>query len=97
MTLRQVCENRSKAVAQLGQGAADALAARLADIEAVDSLTELSWAPVELQPDGTATIGFFQGCSLVAVANHNNNPLDEGDVVKWEAVERIKIMDINRS
>jgi hypothetical protein len=93
-TLRQICESRSRAVGSLGAHIADALMARLADIEAADSLTELTWVPIELRPDGTARIEFAEGCRLAVVANHNNNPQDDGGVVRWDAVERIKITEI---
>jgi hypothetical protein len=94
--LRQICESRSKAAALLGDAVADALMTRLADIEAADSLTELVWVPVKLQPSGTAIIEFYRGCGLTVVANHNNNPQDDGGIIRWDAVERIKITDIER-
>lgn len=45
----------------LGEEAAAGLRRRLADLEAVDAITELPWLPITYGHDGEASIEFHSG------------------------------------
>lgn len=83
-----------KARRKIGKDAAVALHARLADLEAADSMTELSWVPIELGPD-SASIQFHSDYRLIVEANEAKPPL-LGNGIDWAKVDRLLLTKIER-
>jgi hypothetical protein len=78
----------------LGDDAAAGLRRRLADLEAVDAITELPWLPVTYGYDGEASIEFHPGYSLNVVAIRGASRMVENLETDWTTVDRIKLVDI---
>lgn len=93
--LRYICESQVKARKELGEEAAVLLHARLADLEAVDAVTELTWAPVTLGAE-EVKIHFHDDYCLIARANLAKPPLAEGGV-DWNKVERLLLKRLERA
>lgn len=93
--LRYICESQVKARKELGDEVAAQLHLRLADIEAIDAITELTWVPLTLGPT-TVDIEFYPGFRLIAEANEANPPL-HGNAVDWTKVERLLLMKLERA
>lgn len=93
--LRYLCESHVKARKELGDEAAAALHARLADIEAIDAITELTWVPLTLT-SSTVSIRFHPGFSLLAQANEAKPPL-QGEDIDWSKVERLLLKKLERT
>lgn len=92
--LRQVCEQQARARRLLGDEPAAALHRRLADLEAVDAITELPWLPITFGTDGEAAVEFHPGYSLTVVAIRGASAVSKNRVVDWTIVDRIKLMEI---
>jgi hypothetical protein len=95
--LRDICEKRSVASAKLGHAAAAELAARLADIVAVDNVAELC-AIADVCDHGPVQkwvrIGGFR------VIFESAHPLGRDEVrakVDWRRARRVRIMSIERT
>lgn len=84
-----------KARQELGEQAAADLHARLADLEAIDAITELTWTPVELGPT-TVAIQFHPGFRLLAEANEANPPLRRNGI-DWNKVERLLLKKLEKT
>lgn len=84
-----------KARKELGDKVATDLHARLADIEAIDAITELTWVPVDLGPT-SVSIQFHPDFRLLAEANEAKPPL-RGNGIDWDKVERLLLKKIERS
>lgn len=78
----------------LGDEAAAGLRRRLADLEAVDAITELPWLPITYGYDGEASIEFHSGYSLNVVAIRGAPRMVENLETDWTTVDRIKLVDI---
>ena len=99
--LREICEKRDVAAAKLGYPAARELADRLADIEAVDTVTDLS----QLLGDETIcdsgthekTLHLKSGLHIVLVSAHTDAMSAPQKAPEWANTTRIKIMAIERS
>jgi len=94
--LRRICEQDAWARRELGPDAARALQRRLADLEAVDAITELPWLTVEFGADGDAAIEFHPGYWLTILAIRGGADMDHNWAVDWSTVDRIKLMDIRQ-
>lgn len=92
--LRRTCEQSAWARKELGPDAAGALQRRLADLEAVDAVTELPWLTVEFGAHEGAAIEFHPGYWLTIMAIRGAADMDENQSVDWSTVDRIKLMDI---
>ncbi len=92
--LRDICEKRSVAVSILGLSSALELEQRIADIEALENVSDL----IELFPECVVQMG--TGFSLqieaaykvVFCAGHVSTPLTSVGTVNWEKVTRIRIV-----
>ena len=94
--LRRTCEQGAWARRELGPDAAIGLQRRLADLEAVDAITELPWLTVEFGADGDAAIEFHPGYWLTIMALRGGANMDHNQAVDWSTVDRIKLMDIRQ-
>jgi hypothetical protein len=92
--LRQICQQEASARKMLGDEAAAGLRRRLADLEAVDAITELPWLPITYGYDGEASIEFHSGYSLNVVAIRGAPRMVENLETDWTTVDRIKLVDI---
>lgn len=92
--LRYVCESSARARKALGSLAAADLHARLADLEAIDAVTEMYWVPVRFCGVSVG-IEFHPGFRLVAEANELRAPLVGGEV-DWDRVGRLILLRIER-
>jgi hypothetical protein len=95
-SLRRICEQGGWARKELGPDAASALQRRLADLEAVDALTELPWLNVEFGADADAAIEFHPGYWLTMMAIRGGADMGHNQGVDWSTVDRIKLMDIRQ-
>ena len=93
--LREICEKRRAAVDALGTSAALELEQRLADIEAVDTVADLS----ALFPDDVVALSPVEralrlnaGYKLVFRSGHVKTPTTSTGVTDWEKVTRIRIV-----
>jgi hypothetical protein len=93
--LRYICESQVKARKEFGKAAALALHARLADLESIDVLTELTWAPVYPGP-ASAGIQVHSDLLLIVEANEANPPRN-GDSVDWGKVGRLLLKKLERT
>ncbi|MDI1281302.1 hypothetical protein [Brevundimonas sp.] len=84
-----------KAQKQMGEEAAAALHARLADLEAADIITDISWVPMEIGATSVA-IQFHPRYRLFVEANEAKPP-KRGDVIDWNRVERLLIKRLDRT
>ena len=94
--LRRLCEQEAVAKSALGDRAAAALQRRLADIEAVDALTELPWLNAELGDEGQGSIEFYPGYRLEVLALFGGPPVTKNPKTDWSVVDRVKIIGITR-
>lgn len=97
--LRQLCENKAKAICDLGQITAAKLRSRLADIREASSVADLAAGnPRELDSNGFhLTLDLRSGRQLVISANHNVNPTLGSGHIDWQKVARVKIERITES
>lgn len=95
--LRAICTSEIIAQEQLGGEVARILKARLADIRAASSVTDiLVGRPREI--DGSYpsqfAIEIAENIFLIFSQNHNSTPLKGFEQVDWSKVNRIKILKI---
>jgi len=86
--LRHVCESHARARKALGSEAATALHARLADLEASDSILELSWLPVVIS-NNELSIEFFPSHRLIVGPNEAKPAKLPSGAVDWAKVGRV--------
>ncbi|HWQ85822.1 hypothetical protein [Brevundimonas sp.] len=86
--LRHVCESHARACKALGEDAAVALHARLADLEASDNILELNWLPVVIEED-MVSIEFFPTHRLIVGPNEAKPPKLSSGAVDWTKVSRV--------
>lgn len=91
--IRYVCESDVRARKLFGDQAAASLQARLADLNAVDNLEELSWIRVRFGP-GTAAIEFHPTLDLVLEPGGTKTPRAEDGSINWRAVDRVRIIKV---
>lgn len=89
-----MCENDAWARNQLGDEPAKALQRRLADLEAVEVLTDLPWVNIVFGAGDDAAIEFHPGHWLNIVAIPGASPMDGNQNFDWTIVDRIKLMGI---
>jgi hypothetical protein len=95
--LREICEKRAVAAAELGYAAARELAERLADIEVLDTVDELCLLLGEAICDRSPTekcLRLNSGFGVVFASAHPS-PLDGAPkATDWKNTHRMKIMAI---
>jgi hypothetical protein len=95
--LRELCEKRAAATAELGRDAAGELADRLADIEALDNVAELSDLLGAAILDRNATeksLRLDSGFSVVFTSGHPSPPGVAPTPTDWKKTTRMKIIAI---
>lgn len=93
--LRELCERRGVAERKLGAPCARKLRARLADLEAADSVTDLvAGRPHPLTGDRTGqySVVLEGGMRLVFEPDHNPIPLRDDGGIDWTGVIRVQII-----
>jgi hypothetical protein len=96
--LREICENRHVAMATMGHDAARELAERLADIEAVETVEELSQLLGHAIGDFSATEKFIELQAGLHVRFGSAHPKDAGAQrpIDWSKTSRVKILGIEK-
>lgn len=95
--LRRLCEERRRAVRELGKQVADRLRARLADLEDAENVTELpAGRPHELHGDrkGQYAVVLYRGIRLVFEPTEYPPPESAHGGIEWRAVDDITIVFI---
>lgn len=95
--LRELCENRKKAEAELGSDCSRKLRTRLSDLEAVDNVYELTAGhPHPLEPDSSRefSLDLSDGKRLVFKPDHEPAPLNKNNTTDWAKVTAIIIVYI---
>jgi proteic killer suppression protein len=95
--LRELCENRKKAEAELGSDGAKKLRTRLSDLEAATHVHELTAGrPHPLEPNSLRefSVDLSDGKRLVFEPNHRPIPLNEHENTDWAKVTAITIVFI---
>jgi hypothetical protein len=97
VALRLVCESDTEARKRYPAGAVDELQARLADIRAATSASDLVvCAPsVDLQPPGCIRFSLSGGLELVCACNHPSPPLTHAGLVNLDRVRRVRVVTIS--
>lgn len=98
--LRQTCESNRSARRRLDENVVTCLQARLADLRAADSLSELitmELARLDSSDDGRLVIPLGSDYVLAVSANHRPEPRSPSGKLEWEKVSRIKILSIGRA
>jgi len=93
--LREVCEKRAAATAELGYAAARELSDRLADMEALDTVAELSrmfGKAILARSETEKALRLNSGFDVVFVSGHPLRPITEP--TDWETITRMKIIAI---
>ena len=92
--IREICERRASAVAQLGEGAALDLERRLADIDACDNALEfqaLCADDLEELSGHRWALHLADRCRMELVAGHAKSRLTETGATDWGKVTRLRI------
>lgn len=95
--LREICEKREVAAAELGYAAARELADRLADIEAIDTVAELSLLLGEAIRERSPTekaVRLNSGFDVVLVSGHPLVAAATSNATDWTKTSRMKITAI---
>lgn len=92
--LRNTCESPTRAKRELGGAAREALQRWLADMEAVDTVSELFELGLEIencaQEHGMLRCYLSEGLYLYCEVNHQSVPMN-GEMVDWGQVMRLKV------
>jgi hypothetical protein len=95
--LREICEKRAIAAAKLGYAAARELAERLADIEALDTVADLSvlfgGAVCDRGPS-EKSFRLNSGFDVVFVSGHPSGAGLDSKATEWAKTNRVKITAI---
>jgi hypothetical protein len=95
--LREICERREAAIAALGESVALELEERLADIDALDTVADLSSMfpgdVIDRTPE-ERSITLKAGAHLVFRAGHVRTPVDSASATDWSKVSRIRVVGI---
>ncbi len=95
--VRDVCEKHDAAVAAIGDSAALELEARLADIDAVETVAELAAIFSDQLLERTAhekSLRLNSGYQLVFQAGHVKTPLTSEGATDWAKVSKIRVVAI---
>jgi hypothetical protein len=95
--LREICEKRDVATAELGYAAARELAEKLSDMEALDTVADLSALLGEAICDRSPTeksVRLSSGFEIVFVSAHPLAAQAASDATDWTETRRMKIIAI---
>jgi len=95
--LRTLCESSADAIRELGDEVASALRDRLADLDSAVSIKDILVGRPQAFDTGDLVIELTAAYRLLCRANHPSNPKTTSDVINWEKVSRVKIVDIFKS
>ena len=98
-SLRQLCENESRATRDLGATVAGQLKRRLSDMRAANRVSDLvAGRPRAIAGEGEQrfAVELSDGFRIVFCANHNALPMLKSGSVNWSKVSRVKILGIER-
>jgi len=98
--LRDVCERRGVAAAALGMSAALELEQRLADIDALQTVTELaSLFPDKItdRSEHEQSLRLQSGHELVFHSGHRKTPFTTDGATDWAKVTRVRIVAIEEA
>ena len=90
--LQEICFNPPVAIKLLGESAAGSLQARHADIEAADNVFELPIGKITINQN-VCTLTVPNVLSIVMSPNYA--AANDGAVLDWSTVGRVKLMGIN--
>ena len=96
-SLRDLCEDPSKAERELGQATATTLHARLSDLRAIERISQIPIGNPQIYGDPSGdrmSIDLGNKYKLVFCANHNKLPIAASGFVDWSRVTRIRILGI---
>jgi toxin HigB-1 len=98
VALRRVCESDAVARKRYPEGTVDELQARLADIRAAMSASDLVFGKPSVDARPPASIRFYLdgGYELVCVGNHGSPPLTQDGLVDLSRVRRVRVIAIIR-
>jgi len=95
-SLRLICESGRRAAKKFGEEAAEALKVCLADMEAVDHVSELPLKVPDLNQSLRFSIPLTNGLNIVFECNHPVVPRKKGGAtVDWKKVSRVKVVSID--
>ncbi len=94
-SLRTLCEKEATGVRVLGDRVARKLRARLADLDAAESMKDLvAGRPQELDILGQVRLQVTPEVALILTANHELIPTLSNGKVDWGKVTRVKIIRV---
>jgi proteic killer suppression protein len=97
--LRKLCEHQAAAERELGNRVAGVLRRRVADLRAATSIGDLVAGRPCKVGDGhqqVMAVTLAEGFRMVFAANHYSLPLLESGGVDWSAVNRVKVLRIEK-
>lgn len=95
--IRDICEMQLRAEHALGLTVARSLRARLADLREASSPLDVVAGDQEILTSinpGRVRISLGEGFHLIYCANHVSNPVNDAGELRWNQVERIKILEV---
>lgn len=98
--LRKICESPVSAKRRLGVRVANALASRLADLDAADCPCDLEQMGLARFVDPSSShivIDLPDDYAVVASINHRSVPRLSSGEVDWKQISRLKIVSIERA
>ena len=96
-SLRTLCENEDKAHKKLGRRVTEKLKARLEDMQAASTVSELAAGnprPVNSGSQPCMIVDLDDGYIMEFVANHISNPVNPSGEMDWLKVRRVKLLNI---
>lgn len=96
--LRRICESDVEARARYPDATVNELQARLADVHAAKSASDLVVSRALLDPSPPARVQFRLdgGYELVCVGNHPSPPLTTGGLIDLDRMRRVKVVKFGR-
>jgi len=95
--LRSVCEDERRAQRQLGGVGARKLRARISDLRAAKTVSDLVVGnphPLKRERDGQYSVRLDGGCRLVFVLFMEEVPVREDGSIAWEQVDSVSVVFI---
>lgn len=95
--LRELCESPRRAVQVLGEACARKLSARVADLKAAGTVLRLPAGkphPLKGKRSNQYAVDLTEGKRLVLTPGGTSIPKLESGGIKWDAVTKIKVVEI---
>jgi hypothetical protein len=95
-TLRTLCTSPERALAALPAAVCDELQARLADLDAADSMADLVVGGPEIDdtPPGGLRYALPTGYELVCIGGYPNPPLNADGAIRRDRMRRLKVLKV---